>query len=168
MHDRKSNSTSTRGPSFNACTTQGTQLLSRASPTGTRPPYSWLLTWNRASLKCLPHWDTATLQLAPPMEHSFAQGPLPLGLGHLAICSSHGAELRSSASLTGTRAPCGWLLLWNTNSLNGLFHWDSAALRLALSMEYSFAQGPLPLGLDKPQKTRPTVHINVCPRPCGT
>ncbi|KAL2517259.1 hypothetical protein Adt_13506 [Abeliophyllum distichum] len=66
----------------------------RASPTGTRPPCSLLLPWSKASLKCLSHWDSATLQFAPPVEHSLAQ----------------------RASPTGTRPPCSFLLPWSTAS----------------------------------------------------
>ncbi|KAL2480569.1 hypothetical protein Adt_33535 [Abeliophyllum distichum] len=58
-------------------------------------------------------------------EHSFAQGPLPLRLGHLAASSS-----------------C------STASLKDLPHWDSTNLQLPPPMEHSFAQGPLPLGLN--------------------
>ncbi|KAL2491492.1 hypothetical protein Adt_27120 [Abeliophyllum distichum] len=66
-HDRQSNSTSTCGSSFNARTTQR-HLCASASPTGTLPPCSLLLPWSNASLKCLSHWDSATLQPVPPME----------------------------------------------------------------------------------------------------
>ncbi|KAL2517245.1 hypothetical protein Adt_13492 [Abeliophyllum distichum] len=103
---------------------------------------SCLIAMSTASLKGLSHWDSATLQLAPPVEHSFAQRasptgtrlpcnlplpwskaslkvPLPLRFGHLAACSSHRAQLRSSASPTGTRPPCSLLLPWSTASLKG-------------------------------------------------
>ncbi|KAL2504438.1 hypothetical protein Adt_20059 [Abeliophyllum distichum] len=135
---------------FVACFSHGAQLRSSTSPTGTQQPCSLLLTWSTASLKCLSHWDSAILQLAPPMEHSFAQVPLPLGLGyltacsfhraqlrsstfslelgHLAACSSYGAQLSSSTSPTGTRLPCSLLLLWSTTSLKCLSHLDSATL----------------------------------------
>ncbi|KAL2541394.1 hypothetical protein Adt_02372 [Abeliophyllum distichum] len=99
-HDILSNNTPTRGSSFNARTVQRRYLRSRASSTGTRPPCSLLLPWSTTSLKGLSHWDSATKQLAPPMEHNFAQGPLLLGLSHLAACSSHGAQLHSRASPT--------------------------------------------------------------------
>ncbi|KAL2475732.1 hypothetical protein Adt_36468 [Abeliophyllum distichum] len=75
---------------------------SRASPTGIPLPCSMLLRWSNASLKGLSHWDSATLQPAPPMEQRLAQGPLPLGFGHLAACSSYGATLGSRASPTTT------------------------------------------------------------------
>ncbi|KAL2480365.1 hypothetical protein Adt_33331 [Abeliophyllum distichum] len=73
--------------------------------------------------------------------------PLPQGLGHLAVCSFHGAQLRSRASPTGTRAPSSLLFLRSTTSLKSLFHWDSATLLLAPTTEHNLAQGPLPLGL---------------------
>ncbi|KAL2511762.1 hypothetical protein Adt_17362 [Abeliophyllum distichum] len=98
---------------------------SRASPTGTRPCSSLLFPWSTASLKGLSHCDSATLQLALPIEHSFAQGPLPLRIGHLAACSSHGAQLRSRASPTGTRTLCSLLIPWSTASLKSLSHWNS-------------------------------------------
>ncbi|KAL2533714.1 hypothetical protein Adt_07065 [Abeliophyllum distichum] len=126
---------------------QVAQLRLRASPTGTRPPCSLLFPWSTALLKGLSHWDSTTLQLAPSMEHSFAQGPLPLGLCHLASCSSHGVQLRSRASPTGTRPPCSFLLPWSTALLKGLPHWDSTTLQLSPPMEHSFAQGPPTLGL---------------------
>ncbi|KAL2504341.1 hypothetical protein Adt_19962 [Abeliophyllum distichum] len=55
-----------------------------------------------------------------------AQGPLPLGLGHLAACSSQGTQPRSRASPTGTRPPSSLFLPRNTTSLKGHSHWDSA------------------------------------------
>ncbi|KAL2541889.1 hypothetical protein Adt_02867 [Abeliophyllum distichum] len=69
---------------------QGASLHSWASPTGTQPLYIMvLLPRSIASRKGLPHWDLATSQHAPPSkEHRFARGPLPLGLGHFAACSS--------------------------------------------------------------------------------
>ncbi|KAL2486858.1 Uncharacterized protein Adt_31614 [Abeliophyllum distichum] len=105
-----------------ARSSDGATLSARTSPTGTRPHCSLLLLWSNASLKCLSHWDSATLQLAPPMEQRFTQGPLPLGLGLIAACSSHGATLRSSASPTGTRLLCSLLLPWSDNSRNCLSH----------------------------------------------
>ncbi|KAL2457869.1 hypothetical protein Adt_46193 [Abeliophyllum distichum] len=44
------------------------------------------------------------------MDYSFDQVPLPLRLGHLAACSVHGPQLRSSASPTETRPPSSLLL----------------------------------------------------------
>ncbi|KAL2504876.1 hypothetical protein Adt_20497 [Abeliophyllum distichum] len=90
--------------------------------------------------KGLSHWDSATLQLAPPMQHSFVQVPLLLGLDHLVACSSRGAQLRSRASPTRTRPPCSLLLPWSTALLKGLSHWDSATLQLAPPIEHSFVQ----------------------------
>ncbi|KAL2461757.1 hypothetical protein Adt_45177 [Abeliophyllum distichum] len=78
-------------------------LRARASPTRTWPPCSLLLPWNNASRKSVSHWDSATLQLAPPIEQRFAQEPVPLGLGHLAACPSHGSTLHARAFPTGTR-----------------------------------------------------------------
>ncbi|KAL2485727.1 hypothetical protein Adt_30483 [Abeliophyllum distichum] len=106
MHVDHHFNASTRGSSFNARFAQGRHF--------------WL--------KGLSHWDSATLQPAPPMEQRFTQGPLPLGLGHLAACSSDGATLRSRAFSTGTRPPCSLLLRWSNAALKGLFHWDSATL----------------------------------------
>ncbi|KAL2505233.1 Uncharacterized protein Adt_20854 [Abeliophyllum distichum] len=120
---------------------------SRASPTGTRPPCRLILQWSNASLKGLSHWDSATLQHAPPMEQRLAQGPFPLGLDHLAACFSDGTTLHSRASLTRTRPPYILLLLWSNAWLKGLFHWDSTTLKLTHPMEQRFAHGPLPLGL---------------------
>ncbi|KAL2466380.1 hypothetical protein Adt_42231 [Abeliophyllum distichum] len=131
-----------------ACSSYGAQPRSRASPTGTRPHCSLLLPRSTASLKGLSHWDLAAMQLAPPTEHSLAQGSLPLGLGHLAACSSHEAQLRSRASPTGTQPHGSLLLPRSTASLKGLSHWDSTTSQLAHSTEHSFVQGPLPLGLD--------------------
>ncbi|KAL2526403.1 hypothetical protein Adt_11457 [Abeliophyllum distichum] len=90
------------------------------------------------------------LMHALPKEDIFAQGALSLGLGHLASCSFHGAQLRSRASPIGTRPPSILLLPRSTASLNGLSHWDSATKQLAPPAEHSFAQGPLPLGLGHP------------------
>ncbi|KAL2487115.1 hypothetical protein Adt_31871 [Abeliophyllum distichum] len=108
-----------------ACSAQGAQLRSRASPTRTRPPSSFLLLGSTTSLKGLSHWDSATYQLAPPKERSFVQGPPPLGLGHLTAHFAQRVQIRSRASLNGTRA----------------------TYQLAPPREHSFAQGPLPLGL---------------------
>ncbi|KAL2454029.1 hypothetical protein Adt_48469 [Abeliophyllum distichum] len=151
-----------------ACSSHGTQPRSRASPTRTRPPSSLFLPRNTASLKCLPHWDSATKQLILPKEHSLAQVPLPLGLDHLAACSkkhslaqvpiplglghqpacsSQGTQPRSSASPTGTRPPSDLFLPRNTASLKCLSHWDSATKQLVPLKEHSLAQVPLPLGL---------------------
>ncbi|KAL2461382.1 hypothetical protein Adt_44802 [Abeliophyllum distichum] len=105
-------------------------LRARASPTGTQPPFSSLFPWINTSCKSLSHWDSATFQLAPPMEQLFAQGPLVLGLGHLAACASHGETLRTRASPTGTRPPCSLLFPWSKASLNRLSHWDLATLHL--------------------------------------
>ncbi|KAL2485778.1 hypothetical protein Adt_30534 [Abeliophyllum distichum] len=129
-----------------ACSSHGAQLRSRASPTGIRPPCSRLLSWSTASLNGLSHWDSATLQLAAPMEYSFAQGLLSLELFHLAAGSSHGAQLRSRASPTG-RPPCNLLLPRSIDSLKGLSHWDSSTLQQAPPMEHNFTQVPLLLGL---------------------
>ncbi|KAL2480593.1 hypothetical protein Adt_33559 [Abeliophyllum distichum] len=104
------------------CFSHGAQLRSRASPFMTRPLCSLLLPCSTASLKGLSHWDSATLQLALPIEHSFAQGPLPLRLGHHVACSSHRAQLRLRASPTETQPPRNLLLLWSTASLKGLSH----------------------------------------------
>ncbi|KAL2487114.1 hypothetical protein Adt_31870 [Abeliophyllum distichum] len=112
------------------------QLRSRASPTQTRPSNSLFRPKSTASFKGLSHWDSATYQLAPPREHSLAQGPLPLGLDHLTDCSAQGAQLYSRVSLTGTRSPSYLLCPRSTDSL-----------KLAPSKEHSFIQGPLPLGL---------------------
>ncbi|KAL2504483.1 hypothetical protein Adt_20104 [Abeliophyllum distichum] len=130
-----------------ACSFHGATLRARASPTGTRPPCSLLLTWSNTSRKNLSHWVSATLQLALSMEQSLAQEPLPLGCGHLAACSSHGATLRARASPTETRPPCSLLLPWSNASCKSLSHEDSATLQLALPMEQHFVQEPLPLGL---------------------
>ncbi|KAL2517958.1 hypothetical protein Adt_14205 [Abeliophyllum distichum] len=81
---------------------------------------SLLLLRSTASLKGLSHWDSATTQLAPPTEHSLPQGSLPLRLGHIAACSSHGAQPRSRASPTRTRPHCSLLLPRRTASLKGL------------------------------------------------
>ncbi|KAL2542803.1 hypothetical protein Adt_03781 [Abeliophyllum distichum] len=131
-----------------ACSSHGVQPRSSASPTRTRPPCSLLLYWSTASLKYLSHWDSTTRQLHPPKEHNFSQGPLPLGLDHLAACSTNGAQPHSSASPIGTRPPGSCILPRNTASLKGLFHWDSATLQLAPPMEHSLAQVPFSLGLD--------------------
>ncbi|KAL2492835.1 hypothetical protein Adt_28463 [Abeliophyllum distichum] len=151
-----------------ACSSQGTQPRSSASPTGTRPPSDLFLPRNTASLKCLSHWDSATKQLVPLKEHSLAQVPLPLGLGHLpacskehslaqvplplgfghqAACSSQGTQPRSSDSPTGTRPPSNLFLPRNTASLKCLSYWDSATKQLVPPIEHSLAQVPLPLGL---------------------
>ncbi|KAL2485117.1 hypothetical protein Adt_29873 [Abeliophyllum distichum] len=122
-------------------------LRPRASPTGTRPPYSLPLPWSNALRKNLSHWDSTTLQLAPHMEQRFAQEPLPLGLGHLEACSSHRIILRARASPTETRPPCSLPLPWSNASRKSLSHWDSATLQLAPPIEQRFAQEPLPLGL---------------------
>ncbi|KAL2485012.1 hypothetical protein Adt_29768 [Abeliophyllum distichum] len=102
------------------------------------------------------------------MEHSFTHGPLLLGLGHLAACSFHGAQLRSRASPTGTRPPNSLLLPWSTASL------------MERSPYFFTASSPLPLGLGhlaacsshgapfRARATRPAAHINVRPGPCGT
>ncbi|KAL2476060.1 hypothetical protein Adt_36796 [Abeliophyllum distichum] len=78
-----------------ACSFHGATLRTRASPIGTRSPSNLLLPWSNASYKGLSHLDSATFQLAPPMEQRFAQGPLPLGLSHLAACSLYRATLHS-------------------------------------------------------------------------
>ncbi|KAL2485133.1 hypothetical protein Adt_29889 [Abeliophyllum distichum] len=46
----------------------------------------------RASLKCLAHWDSATYHLVP-QRTSLAQVPRPLGLGHLPARSPKGTNL---------------------------------------------------------------------------
>ncbi|KAL2485128.1 hypothetical protein Adt_29884 [Abeliophyllum distichum] len=129
------------------CSSHGVMLRARTSPTGTRPPCSLPLLWSNALHKNLSHWDSTTLQLAPPMEQRFAQEPLPLGLGHLAACSSDRGILRARASPTGTRPPCSLPLPWSNASHKSLSHWDSATLQLAPPMEQRFTQEPLPLGL---------------------
>ncbi|KAL2542783.1 hypothetical protein Adt_03761 [Abeliophyllum distichum] len=129
------------------CSSHGAQPPSSASPTRTRPPYSLLLYWSTASLKYLSHWDSTTRQLHPSKEHSFSQGSLPLGLDHLATCSTHGARPRSSVSPTGIRPPSSCIIPRNTASLKGLSHWDSTTLQLAPPKEHSLTQVPLPLGL---------------------
>ncbi|KAL2470511.1 hypothetical protein Adt_38647 [Abeliophyllum distichum] len=81
------------------------------------------------------------------MEQRFAQGPFPLGLGHLTTCSSHGATLRTSASPTGTWPPCNLLLPWSNVLHKYLSHWDLATLQLIPPMEQRFAQVPISLRL---------------------
>ncbi|KAL2487116.1 hypothetical protein Adt_31872 [Abeliophyllum distichum] len=151
-----------------ACSARGAQLRSRASPTGTRTPSSLLRprstasasqtgtsplnkllsTWTTASFKGLSHRNFATYQLASPKEHSFVQGPLPLGPGQLTDCSAQGAQLLSRNSSTGTRTASSLLRPWSTASLKGLSNWDLATYQRAPLREHSFAQGPLQLGLD--------------------
>ncbi|KAL2491491.1 hypothetical protein Adt_27119 [Abeliophyllum distichum] len=131
----------------------GATLRASASLTGTRPPCRLLFSWSNASLKCLSHWDSATLQLAPPIEQCFAQVPLPLELDQLAACFSHGVTLHASASPTETRLPCSLLLLWGNASRKCLSHWDSATLQPIPPMDQNFAQVPLPLELD---------HLTTC------
>ncbi|KAL2487113.1 hypothetical protein Adt_31869 [Abeliophyllum distichum] len=131
-----------------ACSTQGAQLRSRASPSGIRPhssllrlgittslkglppgtwtPSSLLLLGSSASLKGFSHWDSTTYKLAPLKEHSFVQGPLPLGLSDLVACSSQKVQLRSKASPTGTRPPNCFFSQMSTTSFMGLSHWNSA------------------------------------------
>ncbi|KAL2466096.1 hypothetical protein Adt_41947 [Abeliophyllum distichum] len=130
-----------------ACSSNGATLRASASRTGTRPHCSLLLPWSNTLRKCLSHWDSATLQLALPMEQRFAQVPLPLGLDYIAACSSYGAKLHASASPTGTRPPCSLLLPWSKASCKCLSHWDSTTLQLALLVEQRFVQVPLPLRL---------------------
>ncbi|KAL2492893.1 hypothetical protein Adt_28521 [Abeliophyllum distichum] len=163
-----------------ACSSQGTQPRSSASPTGTRPPSDLFLPRNTASLKCLSHWDSATKQLVPLKEHSLAQVPLPLGLGHLPACSKehslaqeHNLALSASshwdsvhpsslfllkntaslkASPLGLCPPSSLFLPRNTASLKGL-------LPLGLDLQEAcssqgntaFAQGPLPTGTTAPR-----------------
>ncbi|KAL2492135.1 hypothetical protein Adt_27763 [Abeliophyllum distichum] len=86
---------------FTVYSSHGAMHRSSASPTGTRPPYSLLLPWSNAVCKCLSYWDLATLQFAPPMEQRSAQWPFQLEFGLLAVCSSHGAMLCTSASPLG-------------------------------------------------------------------
>ncbi|KAL2480242.1 hypothetical protein Adt_33208 [Abeliophyllum distichum] len=136
-----------------ACSPHGATLRARASPTGTRPHCNLLLTLSNASRKHLSHWDSATLQLAPHIEQCFVQAPLPLGLGHIATCSFHGATLRTRASPTRTRPHCNLLLPWGNALCKSLSHWDSATLQLAPHIEQRIAQVPLPLGLS---------HIAAC------
>ncbi|KAL2504467.1 hypothetical protein Adt_20088 [Abeliophyllum distichum] len=130
-----------------ACSSHGATLRTRASPTGTRPPCSLLLTWSNASHKSLSHWDSTTLQLAPPTEQRLAQDPLPLGLGHLATCSSHGATLRARSPPTGTRPPCNLFIARSNASRKSPSHWYSATLQLAPHIEQRFTQEPLLLRL---------------------
>ncbi|KAL2491501.1 hypothetical protein Adt_27129 [Abeliophyllum distichum] len=113
----------------------GATLRASASLTGTWPPCRLFFSWSNASRKRLSHWDSANLQLAPPMEQRFTQVPLLLGLDHLAAYFSHGATLRASASLTETRPPCRLFFSWSNTSLKCLSYWDSATLQLALPME---------------------------------
>ncbi|KAL2517954.1 hypothetical protein Adt_14201 [Abeliophyllum distichum] len=140
-----------RPPKFNAPMINCSRLTTTSEETG------------------LSHWDSATLQLAPPTvhsltqgplplglgrrqlapptEHSFAQGPLPLGLGHIAACSSHGAQPLSRVSPTRTRPHCSLLLPRCTASLKGLSHWNSATLQLAPPTAHSLAQGSPLIGI---------------------
>ncbi|KAL2470512.1 hypothetical protein Adt_38648 [Abeliophyllum distichum] len=81
-------------PKFNAIMIYCSRLISTSEETR-----------DRQSPIVLQHVDHH-LMPALPKEHSFAQGPFPLGLDHLAACSSHRATLHTSVSPTGTRAPC--------------------------------------------------------------
>ncbi|KAL2526394.1 hypothetical protein Adt_11448 [Abeliophyllum distichum] len=63
-----------------------------------------------------------TLKKVDLLSLESKRGPLPLGLGHPVACSSHGAQLRSRASPTGTRLPSNLLLPRSIGSLKGLSH----------------------------------------------
>ncbi|KAL2466611.1 hypothetical protein Adt_42462 [Abeliophyllum distichum] len=160
------NNDSTRGRAFNARTAQGRYLRStsraqmprplglgqlvppkeQASPNGTRPPCSLLLQRNK---------------------------PRPMGLVHLAACSSKGTSLaqwdsttlqlappQEQASPNGTRPPCSLLLQRNKPRPIGLGHFAACSSRGT-----SLAQVPRSR---PPNKSRPTTHINIRPGPCGT
>ncbi|KAL2541037.1 hypothetical protein Adt_02015 [Abeliophyllum distichum] len=85
-------------PKFNAIMIYCSRLITTSEETR-----------DRQSPIVLQHVDHH-LMPALPKEHSFAQGPLPLELGHLAACSYHRTQLHSRASPTGTRPPCSLLL----------------------------------------------------------
>ncbi|KAL2512213.1 hypothetical protein Adt_17813 [Abeliophyllum distichum] len=165
------NNKSTRGLAFNArtaleisrhstnlvlATRQALSLFhpkneprSSVSPTGTRQALSLFHPKERASLKCLSHWDSAITQLVPSRGTSLAQVPLPLGLGNHSACSIQRNEPHSSASPTGTRQALSLFHPKERASLKRLSHWDSASTQLVPSKGASLAQAPLPLGLGK-------------------
>ncbi|KAL2487117.1 hypothetical protein Adt_31873 [Abeliophyllum distichum] len=87
------------------------------------------------------------------MEYSSAQGPLPLGLGHLPACSAQGMQLHSRSSPTGTRPPNSSLRPRSTDSFKGLFHWDSGHLPTCS------AQGALLRSRTSPTRTRPPTNL---------
>ncbi|KAL2461802.1 hypothetical protein Adt_45222 [Abeliophyllum distichum] len=76
------------------------------------------------------------------MEQRFAQERLPLGLGHLATCSSHRATLCARACPTGTRPPCILPLPW----INASARASPTGTRPLSVLQY-FAQSP-PIELD--------------------
>ncbi|KAL2525131.1 hypothetical protein Adt_10185 [Abeliophyllum distichum] len=109
-----------------AGSSHGIELRSSASPTGIRPPYSWLLPWSTASLKDLSHWDSATLRFAPSHGAELRSSASLTGIGRLAAGFFYGTQLHSMASSTRTRPLCDLLFPWSTASPKGLSHWDSA------------------------------------------